>query len=287
MTKLSLKTIAALAVSGFLSLPTSNASNLSDDHTASCLAMVGSGPRTIADNKVRMDVFQQNIPAHLQKAAFSVVPLINPKWVACYVMCALGGDEPEARALHHAMVTNLEEIQAFYAFVKEQGANPNLDLGFSPALTKTVRAFARKYDPQMSAINLVESEISLMPAHLWFLKDITRLELSRNNIKDVRPFQVLTQLDNLDLSSNGIEDVTPLQALTKLAYLNLSMNRLEVLASLEMLDQLKQLYLGLNEAVNTRAKKTSIKALFSNEVRIYMSTDLYQSWEMGTKVMAQ
>ena len=58
--------------------------------------------------------------------------------------------------------------------------------------------------------------------------NLTRLDMSNNDISHVPELAAFTQLETLVLSDNRISDVSPLASLTTLETLNLSMNYIDV-----------------------------------------------------------
>ena len=84
------------------------------------------------------------------------------------------------------------------------------------------------------------------------LTQLTELNVSHNQLTDVRPLAGLTQLTELDLSRNQLTDVRPLAGLTQLTELDLSSNQLTDVRPLAGLTQLTELDLLSNQLTDVR-----------------------------------
>jgi len=69
---------------------------------------------------------------------------------------------------------------------------------------------------------LKEAETTECNAANQKLSSITKLDLSFEQISDIKPLQSLTNLTELAFMNNQISDIKPLQSLTKLTSLNLA-----------------------------------------------------------------
>jgi internalin A len=78
------------------------------------------------------------------------------------------------------------------------------------------------------------------------LTKLTELHLSRNQISDIKPLSNLTNLTYLELEKNQISDIKPLSNLTNLTYLELEKNKISDIKPLSNLTKLTSLSLGNN-----------------------------------------
>jgi internalin A len=84
------------------------------------------------------------------------------------------------------------------------------------------------------------------------LRSLTELDLSINQLVDVKPLAGLTNLTELRLDSNHIVDISPLAGLTNLTILYLHTNKIVDLKPLEKLTNLTALYLYSNQIVDVK-----------------------------------
>lgn len=82
------------------------------------------------------------------------------------------------------------------------------------------------------------------------LKQLTSLDLSETEIKELPILKDLSQLSQLDLSFNKIKDISPIKDLSNITKLDLSDNQVRELSSLKNLNNLNTLYLGGNQIKN-------------------------------------
>jgi hypothetical protein len=82
------------------------------------------------------------------------------------------------------------------------------------------------------------------------VQNITFLDASNKNIKDISGIQNLTSLQYLDLSMNQISDISALQGLTTLQQLNLNNNQISDISALQGLTNLLTLNLNSNQISN-------------------------------------
>ena len=82
------------------------------------------------------------------------------------------------------------------------------------------------------------------------LTKLTSLNLSVNQISDIKPLSNLTNLTSLSLSGNKISDIKPLSNLTNLTYLQLSGNKISDIKPLSNLTKLTRLNLKGNPLVS-------------------------------------
>jgi len=84
-----------------------------------------------------------------------------------------------------------------------------------------------------------------------YCTNLTWLELSRNQIRDVSPLASLTNLTMLQLNSMGfpnqIDDISPLSSLTNLTYLSLRSNEISDISPLASLTNLQWVSLYNNQ----------------------------------------
>ena len=81
------------------------------------------------------------------------------------------------------------------------------------------------------------------------LTKLTSLNLSGNQISDIKPLSNLTNLTFLDLEGNQISDIKPLSNLTKLTTLSLWENKISDIKPLSNLTNLAYLYLAKNPLI--------------------------------------
>ncbi|MBO1059010.1 MAG: leucine-rich repeat domain-containing protein, partial [Dolichospermum sp. JUN01] len=79
------------------------------------------------------------------------------------------------------------------------------------------------------------------------LTKLTTLDLSVNQISDIKPLSNLTNLTSLSLWGNQISDIKPLSNLTNLTTLYLWINKISDIKPLSNLTKLTNLYLGENK----------------------------------------
>ena len=102
------------------------------------------------------------------------------------------------------------------------------------------------------------------------LRNLTELDLSINQLVDIRPLAGLTNLTELRLDSNHIVDIKPLAGLTNLTILYLHTNKIVDLKPLIGLTKLTALYLYSNKVVDVeplaQLTNLTILGLRSNEI---------------------
>ncbi|WP_257467774.1 leucine-rich repeat domain-containing protein [Bifidobacterium pseudolongum] len=80
-----------------------------------------------------------------------------------------------------------------------------------------------------------------------YFKNLVALDLSHNNIEDIKPLSALSNLTNLSMYNNAIKDVSPLSGLSQLRNLGLGNNDIADIAPLASLRQLEDVNLSYNE----------------------------------------
>ncbi len=93
---------------------------------------------------------------------------------------------------------------------------------------------------------------------------LKKLDLSDNSVSDISALVDLPSLTELDLSDNRISDASPLMSVTALEYLNLAGNDIKSVAALRELTGLKELNLSGNPlgGISAIGKLTSLKTLW-------------------------
>jgi internalin A len=119
-----------------------------------------------------------------------------------------------------------------------------IDILLEKAGTKDCKLADRQLKTLIT-LNLSENQISDVKP-LAGLTNLTILGLGRNQISDVKPLAGLTNLIELSLSENKIIDVKPLGGLTNLTYLFLLNNQISDVKPLAGLTNLTNLDLGDN-----------------------------------------
>lgn len=96
---------------------------------------------------------------------------------------------------------------------------------------------------------------------------LTKLSLANNSISDIAPLVDLPELRELDLSGNDISDASPLMSLPKLEYLNLAQNSVKSAAFLTELTLLTELNLSGNElsSLTPLSGLTGLKTLWLDD----------------------
>jgi len=94
-------------------------------------------------------------------------------------------------------------------------------------------------------------------------KNITRLDLSNNQIDDITEIGKLTNLESLSLTHNKLKDITPISKLKNLERLYIYKNHIEDLKPLSGLNNLKYLTVMINniEDISPLASLTSLENL--------------------------
>jgi Leucine-rich repeat (LRR) protein len=101
------------------------------------------------------------------------------------------------------------------------------------------------------------------------LENLTKLQvlvLHSNKLTDLKGLEKLAQLTRLILNNNKLTDLKSLQNLSQLEGLGLGQNQLTDVKGLERLTQLKELYLGINELTDVKdlEKLTKLEKLYLN-----------------------
>lgn len=93
-------------------------------------------------------------------------------------------------------------------------------------------------------------------------KNLTDLNLEKNQISDTAPLKDLLDLGNLNLSNNQISDITPLKGLNNLSDLNLDYNKISDITPLKDLSDLMALYLDRNQISDISSLKNLSQLMF-------------------------
>ncbi|MDR1217732.1 MAG: leucine-rich repeat domain-containing protein, partial [Oscillospiraceae bacterium] len=129
--------------------------------------------------------------------------------------------------------------------------------------------FLLRHMKNLTRLNLSANEIyDITP--LAELTKLTSLGLSFNKISDLTPLSRLTDLTTLVLRTNLLSDLTPLAELTNLTYLDLSFTQISDVTPLAGLTNLTILDLGYNKIADitplTELTKLEFLGLKSNQV---------------------
>ena len=92
------------------------------------------------------------------------------------------------------------------------------------------RGYILNSDGQVRGLGLSGCEIENLKgiiSPLFTLTNLTQLDLSKSQVRDISLLSALTDLTQLDLSDNQITDISPLSALTNLTQLYLIGNRVQ------------------------------------------------------------
>jgi len=128
--------------------------------------------------------------------------------------------------------------------------------------------------PSVYLINLTELDIYsynqiIDVGPLALLTNLTRLNLGINQISNIFALSSLTNLTNLDLHGNQIHDISPLKQLTNLKKLKLNDNQIRNISALASLVNLVKLRLG-----NNQISDISPLAELSNLTKLRLSDNL-------------
>ena len=99
-----------------------------------------------------------------------------------------------------------------------------------------------------------------------FLSDVTELDLSGKDIKDISDLAKCTELKTLNLKNNSVSDLSPLEGLTNLTWLCLWDNDVSDITPLGQLLDLTYLDLSDNEITNINTLSS-----LSNLTELYLS----------------
>ncbi|MFH0733038.1 MAG: COR domain-containing protein [bacterium] len=99
-------------------------------------------------------------------------------------------------------------------------------------------------------LNLSKCGLKELPEELFELKNLSKLNLYRNNLTDIGYIKELKNLTTLDLSNNGLKDVSYIKELKNLTYLTLSRNSLTDISFIKGLNNLTILDLSGNYIID-------------------------------------
>ena len=135
-----------------------------------------------------------------------------------------------------------------------------------------IRTFLQNCDAlgQVTKLNLIGKNLSVIPPEFNLLTGLTTLYLSENRIEKIQNLSNLPLLTALDLSDNRIETIQNLSDLPRLTHLYLSRNRIEKIQNLSDLPRLTALYLSDNriETIQNLSDLPRLTHLFLSNNRI-------------------
>lgn len=100
-----------------------------------------------------------------------------------------------------------------------------LDIGMITSITEDlVEAVVSRYGKKIEKLNFSGNGLRGISKIGHISEVLTRLDLSKNDLVDIKPLEVLTTLKFLDLSQNSITDPSALSVLSNLEYLDISGN---------------------------------------------------------------
>lgn len=110
---------------------------------------------------------------------------------------------------------------------------------------------------------------------------LKKLDLSDNSISDISALVDLPELTELDISNNRISDISPLMSVSKLEYLNISGNRIKSVAAIQDLTKLKELNCSDNELSSIAAigRLTNLNTLWLDNIGLEDS-DLEELYDL-------
>ena len=117
---------------------------------------------------------------------------------------------------------------------------------------------------KVTSLDLYRKQLSEVPKGLEKLTQLKGLELSENQLTDVKGLEKLTQLKGLKLHINQLTDVKGLEKLTQLKHLFIGGNKLADLKFLKKLTRLERLGLSNNQLINVKGLEnlTQLEELF-------------------------
>ncbi len=130
---------------------------------------------------------------------------------------------------------------------------------------KIALARIRKAQNQKSSeLDLSGLKLTKTPSELSKLTELTHLNLSDNQLTDIKALEKLTHLTELDLRKNLLTEIKTLEKLTLLTTLDLGDNQLTDIKALEKLTQLSMLYVDDNQLTNAQGLEqlTQLKFLW-------------------------
>ncbi|MEG4572110.1 leucine-rich repeat domain-containing protein, partial [Microcoleus sp. N3A4] len=164
--------------------------------------------------------------------------------LTCCVLLALSGNGGSAKA---AEVRSGNKTFAEWCREKDSlssEAKHTVDMLLQQAGTTECDGANQKLS-LLTELNLSFNQISDIKP-LESLTNITELNLQNNQISDIKPLESLTNLTQLVLSFNQISDIKPLKSLTNLTELILSFNQISDIKPLESLTNITELNLQNN-----------------------------------------
>eukprot|EP00668_Euglena_longa_P011999 GGOE01014422.1.p1 GENE.GGOE01014422.1~~GGOE01014422.1.p1 ORF type:complete len:355 (-),score=116.56 GGOE01014422.1:302-1246(-) len=99
----------------------------------------------------------------------------------------------------------------------------------------------------LTDLDLSDNKIKHIPEHMVNHPCLVKLDLSYNNLREIRHLASLVNLTELYLQGNKIAEIDGLSALTNLTLLELGANRIREIKGLDHLVRLTQLFLGKNK----------------------------------------
>lgn len=148
-------------------------------------------------------------------------------------------------------------------------SDENLQIAINEALNKSDvnEKITLKEMSSLEYLNLSDKNIENLSG-IEFAKNLKILDLSSNNIKEIKPISSLSLLEELNLSNNNIEDITSIKYLKNLKKLDLS----NVVRNLKVED--KEIDLNeLNEDVCNSIKNISAISGLSNLITLNLSNN--------------
>ncbi|KAG7696603.1 hypothetical protein KL914_002837 [Ogataea haglerorum] len=137
---------------------------------------------------------------------------------------------------------------------------------------------------KLEELDLYDNRIKHISKHINEFTNLTTLDLSFNNIKNIKHLEALTKLENLYFVQNRIKEIRNLETLKNLKNLELGGNRIEVISeTLLHLPSVEQLWLGKNMISKfenlQNLKRLRVLSIQSNKITKIENLDHLESLE--------
>ena len=97
----------------------------------------------------------------------------------------------------------------------------------------------------LRTLEIDHNKIESLPKNICNLQKLEMLTFSYNNVVDLKPLILLTNLSTLAFTNNQVEDISPIKNMTKMSIINFSENNIRDISAIENFSELKSL--GAND----------------------------------------